>query len=248
MKVMMKQCFVLILALLLAVSLLPVSQGVAADTSETTYVEKLENGITVESVLVVDPPLVPLNEWRVLLLSQQGANGKTALTGSGQGCFGSFGQSLPVELLPLQGDPAEEVALPHQAAVGGAAPGKGHGAGVDAQQVVDPLEGGHVGVAGEEDLGHPHGRRVPGRVPVAVGQEDLPPLPGHHLVLPKEGELGGQLLNAVVAVALHTEDMGGLSVQQIHDPLGVKLEPGIVRPGKDQIPQQDEFRGLFFLI
>ena len=85
MKVMMKQCFVLILALLLAVSLLPVSQGVAADTSETTYVEKLENGITVESVLVVDPPLVPLNEWRVLLLSQQGANGKTALTGSGQG-------------------------------------------------------------------------------------------------------------------------------------------------------------------
>ena len=35
MKVMMKQCFVLILALLLAVSLLPVPQGVAADTSET---------------------------------------------------------------------------------------------------------------------------------------------------------------------------------------------------------------------
>lgn len=76
MKVMMKQCFVLILALLLAVSLLPVPQGVAADTSETTYVEKLENGITVESVLVVDPPLAQPSEWRVLPLLPQGSNGK----------------------------------------------------------------------------------------------------------------------------------------------------------------------------
>ena len=75
MKVMMKQCFVLILALLLAVSLLPVSRGFAADVSENTHVEDLGNGITVESVLVVKPSLARSSSKSASLTSTFKHNG-----------------------------------------------------------------------------------------------------------------------------------------------------------------------------
>lgn len=75
MKVMMKQCFVLILALLLAMSLLPVPRGFAADVSENTYVEDLGNGITVESVLVVEPSLARSSSKSASLVSTFKNNG-----------------------------------------------------------------------------------------------------------------------------------------------------------------------------
>ena len=43
MKFAMKKCSAVLLALLLAVSLLPVSRGFAADVSENTHVEDLGN-------------------------------------------------------------------------------------------------------------------------------------------------------------------------------------------------------------
>lgn len=64
--------------------------------------------------------------------------------------------------LPLQGEPGEAAVLVDQAALGGATPGKGDGAGVGAEEILHPLPGGHMGVAGEEDLGGASGRGIVG--------------------------------------------------------------------------------------
>lgn len=75
MKFAMKKCYAVLLALLLAVSLLPVSRGFAADVSENTHVEDLGNGITVESVLVVKPSLARSSSKSASLTSTFKHNG-----------------------------------------------------------------------------------------------------------------------------------------------------------------------------
>ena len=70
--------------------------------------------------------------------------------------------------LPLQGEPGEAAVLVNQAALGGTPPGQGDGAGVGAEEILHPLPGGHMGVAGEEDLGGASGRGIVGGVPVLL--------------------------------------------------------------------------------
>ena len=90
--------------------------------------------------------------------------------------------------LPLQGEPGEAAVLVDQAALGGATPGQGDRAGVGAEEILHPLPGGHMGVAGEEDLGGASGRGIVGGVPVAVGEKDLPALPVLHGVVGGHGK------------------------------------------------------------
>lgn len=75
MKHMTKKIFMPILALLLAAAILPLPRTFAADTSESTYVEDLGNGITVESVLVVEPSLTRSSSRSASLTSTFKNNG-----------------------------------------------------------------------------------------------------------------------------------------------------------------------------
>lgn len=75
MKHMTKKIFMPILALLLAAAILPLPRTFAADTSESTYVEDLGNGITVESVLLVEPSLTRSSSRSASLTSTFKNNG-----------------------------------------------------------------------------------------------------------------------------------------------------------------------------
>ena len=75
MKNITKKIFMPILALLLAAAILPLPRTFAADTSESTYVEDLGNGITVESVLVVEPSLARSSSKSASLVSTFKNNG-----------------------------------------------------------------------------------------------------------------------------------------------------------------------------
>ena len=75
MKHMTKKIFMPILALLLAAAILPLPRTFAADTSESTYVEDLGNGITVESILVVEPSLTRSSSRSASLTSTFKNNG-----------------------------------------------------------------------------------------------------------------------------------------------------------------------------
>lgn len=75
MKHMTKKIFMPILALLLAAAILPLPRTFAADTSESTYVEDLGNGITVESILVVEPSLARSSSRSASLTSTFKNNG-----------------------------------------------------------------------------------------------------------------------------------------------------------------------------
>lgn len=75
MKYIAKKIFVPILALLLAAAILPVPRGFAADVAENTYVEDLGNGLTVESVLVVQPNMARSSSKSASLVSTFKSNG-----------------------------------------------------------------------------------------------------------------------------------------------------------------------------
>ena len=100
-----------------------------------------------------------------------------------------------------------------------------------------------MGVAGEEELGRSPGRRVPGGVPVAVGEKDLPPLPVLDGVATGGGKGGAQVPDAVVAVALHPEDLPGQGVEQADHSQGVIAVAGVIGAGVGQIPQQHQLPG-----
>ena len=147
--------------------------------------------------------------------------------------------------LPLQGEPGEAAVLVDQAALGGVPPGQGDGAGVGAEEILHPLPGGHMGVAGEEDLGGASGRGIVGGVPVAVGEKDLPALPVLHGVVGGHGKGSPQGLDAVVTVALHPKDLLGQGVEELDDPLGVIAVAGVVGARVGQVPQKNQlFRAL----
>lgn len=75
MKYIAKKIFVPILALLLAAAILPVPRSFAADVAENTYVEDLGNGLTVESVLVVQPNMARSSSKSASLISTFKSNG-----------------------------------------------------------------------------------------------------------------------------------------------------------------------------
>lgn len=75
MKHMTKKIFMPILALLLAAAILPLPRTFAADISKSMYVEDLGNGITVESVLVVEPSLARSSSKSASLTSTFKNNG-----------------------------------------------------------------------------------------------------------------------------------------------------------------------------
>ena len=142
--------------------------------------------------------------------------------------------------LALQGHPAEDAVLVEQAAVVGSAAGQGDGAGVGAEEVFDAAPGGDVGVAGEQNFRHAAGRGILWAIPVAVGEKDEAALPFLEQILGVTGEAGAQSADAVVAVALHPENVRGNGIELVDDVLRVVFIPGIVGAGIGQVAQQDE--------
>ena len=140
----------------------------------------------------------------------------------------------------VQGHPAEDAVLVEQAAVVGSAAGQGDGAGVGAEEVFDAAPGGDVGVAGEQNFCHAAGRRILRAIPVAVGEKDGAALPFLEQILGGAGEAGAQGTDAVVAVALHPENVRGNGIELVDDVLRVVFIPGIVGAGIGQVAQQDE--------
>ena len=95
-------------------------------------------------------------------------------------------------------------------------------------------------MAGEQNFRHAAGRGILRAIPVAVGEKDGAPLPFLEQILGGAGEAGAQGTDAVVAVALHPENVRGNGIELVDDVLRVVFIPGIVGAGIGQVAQQDE--------
>lgn len=93
MKHTMKKFFMPLLALVLTMALVPIPCAFAANTTETTYVEDLGNGITVESTLTVDPMMARSSSKSGTLVSTYKNNGEVIATITLKGTFAYNGSS-----------------------------------------------------------------------------------------------------------------------------------------------------------
>ena len=71
-------------------------------------------------------------------------------------------------------------------------------------------------------------RRILRAIPVTVGEKDEAAIPFLEQILGVTGEAGAQGTDAVVAVALHPENVRGNGIELVDDVLRVVFIPGIV--------------------